>query len=238
MVGSQQPRIESEIRTADENPDCSLLAQSDPKSRRIYDFVKRLMDLLFSMTALVVCAPAFLIIAALVRLGSPGPIFFRQRRVGQFGKEFNFIKFRTMHVSVDSAIHKEYVTRLTEGSEKSTAVYKIRMDPRVTPIGRFLRKTSLDELPQFFNVLRGEMSLVGPRPPIPYEVQVYQPWHMRRLIAKPGITGLWQVEGRSRITFDEMVKMDIWYCENRSFWLDLRILLKTPLAIFSVSGAY
>jgi lipopolysaccharide/colanic/teichoic acid biosynthesis glycosyltransferase len=144
-----------------------------------------------------------------------------------------------MHADNDPAIHKEYVTKLIEGRQKSEGVYKIRKDPRVTPLGRFLRKSSLDELPQFINVLRGEMSLVGPRPPIPYEMAKYQVWHRRRVLeVKPGLTGLWQVKGRSRTTFDEMVRLDIQYIREQSPWLDTKIVLQTPAAILFGAGAY
>jgi lipopolysaccharide/colanic/teichoic acid biosynthesis glycosyltransferase len=144
-------------------------------------------------------------------------------------------------VNNDPRIHQEYVTRLIAGSRdagQGSATYKLKNDPRVTPLGRFLRKSSLDELPQFFNVLRNDMSLVGPRPPLPYEYERYQVWHRRRVLEmKPGITGLWQVEGRSRTTFEEMVRIDLRYAGSRSFWMDLKILLQTPAAVFSGRGA-
>src|SRR5689334_3017261 len=150
-----------------------------------------------------------------------------------------------MHVNNDQSIHKEHVTRFIAGSPatrravRQTTVYILTADPRVTRIGPFPRNTSLDELPQFWNVLRGEMSLVGPRPPIVYECEQYSLWHRRRLLAvKPGITGLWQVKGRSRVTFDDMVRLDLKYASSWSLWLDLKILLKTPLAVFSGEGAY
>jgi len=153
------------------------------------------------------------------------------------------LKFRTMHVNADHALHREYVTRyIKSGSQTDGAaapgVFKLTNDPRVTPIGRILRQTSLDELPQLWNVVRGEMSLVGPRPPIPYETEQYQPWHYRRVVeAKPGITGLWQVTGRSRTTFDDMVRLDLRYARTCSFWNDIKILLATPRAVVSGKGA-
>jgi lipopolysaccharide/colanic/teichoic acid biosynthesis glycosyltransferase len=202
--------------------------------------IKRVIDISGSTAALVVGAPLFLLIAAVIKLTTPGPVFFKQTRLGQFGTEFTFLKFRSMYVNNNPAIHREYVDKLIEKKiEDSAGIYKIKNDPRVTRIGRFLRKSSLDELPQFINVLKGEMSLVGPRPPIPYEFEKYLPWHRQRIIgAKPGITGEWQVHGRSRTTFDEMIRMDLRYVRNQSVWLDLKILLKTPLAVLSGNGAH
>lgn len=203
--------------------------------------LKRAVDVFGSVFAILLCLPLVLVIAALVKLSSPGPVFFRQKRLGQYGQYFSFFKFRTMYVNNDPRIHQEYVTRLIAGSRdagQGSATYKLKNDPRVTPLGRFLRKSSLDELPQFFNVLRNDMSLVGPRPPLPYEYERYQVWHRRRVLEmKPGITGLWQVEGRSRTTFEEMVRIDLRYAGSRSFWMDLKILLQTPAAVFSGRGA-
>jgi len=210
-------------------------------SRKLSLIVKRGMDIAGSLLALLVFSPLFLAIAVAIKLTSPGPVFFRQERVGQLGRLFSFLKFRTMRADNDPKIHQEYVSKLIRGEVAGTKgkVFKITADPRVTRVGRFLRKTSLDELPQFFNVLKGEMSLVGPRPPIPYEIQAYDLWHRRRVLeAKPGITGLWQVRGRSRTTFDEMVRLDLQYAKSWSLWLDLRILLETPRAVFSGKGAY
>jgi exopolysaccharide biosynthesis polyprenyl glycosylphosphotransferase len=201
--------------------------------------VKRAIDVVGSVTALVVLSPFLLIIAAAIKVTSPGPFLFKQTRLGHMGKEFTFLKFRSMYVGSDSAIHREYVHNLIDRKvQNSNGIYKIQKDPRVTAIGRFLRKSSLDELPQFINVLRGEMSLVGPRPAIRYEVEHYSPWHLRRLEVKPGITGEWQINGRSRTTFDDMIRMDLNYIHNQSVWLDLKILLKTPSAILRGTGAY
>jgi len=208
--------------------------------------IKRAIDLVGSCLGLIALSPLFLSIAVAVKLSSPGPAFFRQRRIGQHGVPFTFVKFRSMHAANDSAIHKEYVKRLIAGnvnggvSEASDrVVYKITEDPRVTRVGRILRRTSLDELPQLLNVLRGEMSLVGPRPPIPYEVDSYDVWHRRRVLeVKPGITGLWQVNGRSALPFDDMVRLDLKYAETWSPWLDIKILLRTPRAVVSRDGAY
>ena len=201
--------------------------------------LKRSLDIIGSLTALLLFMPMFLIIAVLVKLTSRGPILFCQKRVGRYGKEFTFYKFRTMSPDNDSRIHQEYVAKLIAGDvSRSTGVYKLVNDPRITPLGRFLRKSSLDELPQFFNVLKNDMSLVGPRPPLPYEFERYRTWHKRRVLElKPGLTGLWQVEGRSRTTFDEMVRMDLRYAIQQSFWFDLKILLQTPSAMFSGRGA-
>jgi exopolysaccharide biosynthesis polyprenyl glycosylphosphotransferase len=203
---------------------------------------KRALDIAGSLALLLVVAPVLLIIAALVKLTSPGPVFFRQVRVGEQAKPFTMLKFRTMRVDADDRVHREYVSSLiaagAQGSAANEGVFKITNDPRVTPIGRILRKTSLDELPQFINVLLGSMSLVGPRPPIPYEVAQYKAWHHRRVLdAKPGITGLWQVTGRSRTTFDEMVRLDLRYARTSSLWTDIKILLATPRAVVSGKGA-
>lgn len=215
------------------------------KKKRLSLLIKRTMDVVGSAMALILLSPIFLILAILVKLTSNGPVFFRQARVGQYGKAFVFLKFRSMVVSTDTKIHQEYMKNFIAGKsdgaqpDDKPKVYKIKNDPRVTWIGRLMRRTSLDEIPQFWNVLVGEMSLVGPRPPIPYELEAYDLWHCRRLLeAKPGITGLWQVHGRSRTTFDEMVRLDLQYSRAWSPLLDLKILLKTPLAVLSGDGAY
>jgi len=214
-------------------------------STKKYHHLKRSIDIIGSLGGLIFFLPLFAVIAAAVKLTSKGPVLFRQQRLGQYGKSFTFLKFRSMHVQNDHTIHKEYVKRFIAkelgnghgGEHGKPTVYKLTRDPRITSIGRFLRKTSLDELPQFINVLLGDMSLVGPRPPLPYEFAAYDIWHRRRLLAvRPGITGLWQVEGRSRVTFDEMVRLDLRYAETASFWLDMKILLQTPAAV--VNGAY
>ena len=207
--------------------------------------VKRALDIVGSLMAILLLSPLFLIIALAVKLTSRGPVIFRQERLGYGSRPFTFLKFRSMYTNSDESIHQEFVSKLISGEAEAperasqpSADFKIKNDPRVTPLGRFLRKSSLDELPQFFNVLSGEMSLVGPRPPVAYEVDRYDVWHRHRLLAaKPGMTGLWQVEGRSRVRFDEMVRLDLRYASNWSIWLDLKILLQTPLAVIGGSGA-
>ena len=220
------------------------LASGD--GRKSSRMMKRAMDVTGSLAALLIFSPLFLVIAALVKLTSKGPVLFRQVRVGQFGKPFTFLKFRSMYVNNDASKHQEYVKQLIAGQADrkggdgaSEGVFKLTDDPRITEIGKFLRRTSLDELPQFFNVLIGEMSLVGPRPPISYEVEAYDLWHRRRLLeAKPGITGLWQVNGRCRVEFDEMVRLDLQYAKTWSPWLDVKILARTPKAMVAGEGAY
>jgi exopolysaccharide biosynthesis polyprenyl glycosylphosphotransferase len=206
--------------------------------------IKRLMDIVGSATALLFLSPIFLLVALLVKLSSKGPILFKQERLGQFGKPFTFLKVRSMYANNDRKIHQDFMRSVIKGKHDgrteggSKAVYKMTNDPRITRIGRILRRTSLDELPQFINVLRGDMSLVGPRPPIAYECEDYDIWHRRRVLeVKPGITGLWQVKGRSRIRFDDMVRLDLQYARTWSLWLDIQILLKTPRALFS-DGAF
>jgi lipopolysaccharide/colanic/teichoic acid biosynthesis glycosyltransferase len=211
------------------------------QSKWLHSGGKRIIDILGSTFALVAFLPILLLVAIAIKLTSKGSVLFRQERIGQFGKRFTFFKFRSMHVSNEAGIHEQYVKELIAGTlgEPTDGVFKIQNDPRVTRVGRLLRKTSLDELPQFWNVLKGEMSLVGPRPPLPYEVGVYHVWHRRRVLeAKPGITGLWQVNGRSRTRFDEMVRLDLQYARSSSLWLDLKILLSTPGAVIAGNGAY
>jgi lipopolysaccharide/colanic/teichoic acid biosynthesis glycosyltransferase len=207
--------------------------------------VKRAMDILGSLLMLCLCGPAFATIAMAIKATSSGPILFRQRRVGQYGRHFTFLKFRSMTVDNDHSAHKDFVTKFIareadkqQSGDKGAGIYKLASDPRVTRVGRFLRRTSLDELPQFLNVLKGEMSLVGPRPPIPYELAVYETWHRRRLLeVKPGITGLWQVTGRSRVSFDDMVRLDLRYATSWSPSLDFTILMRTPRAVIKGEGA-
>lgn len=203
--------------------------------------VKRALDLVGSLAALLLLSPVFVLVPIAIRLGSEGPVLFVQERYGLNGARFKLLKFRSMHVNRDDAIHREFVKELIEGriDAGEETVYKITSDPRVTGVGRFLRAYSLDELPQLFNVLKGDMSLVGPRPPIHYEVESYRGWQRNRLIGKkPGITGAWQVSGRSSTNFDDMVRLDLRYLRNWSVLLDLKILLITPVAVLRCRGAY
>jgi exopolysaccharide biosynthesis polyprenyl glycosylphosphotransferase len=208
-------------------------------------FFKRVLDIVGAIVGLLVLSPVMLIAALLVKLSSPGPIIFKQSRLGQKGVPFTFYKFRSMRVDSNDQIHRDYVLKLIDGNHlainngnKERPMYKIKADPRVTPVGRFIRKTSIDELPQFFNVLKGDMSLVGPRPPLAYEAEKYQAWHLRRILEmKPGITGLWQVEGRSRTGFDDAVRLDVRYLQTWSLLLDLKILCKTIKEVLYCRGA-
>jgi lipopolysaccharide/colanic/teichoic acid biosynthesis glycosyltransferase len=214
-------------------------------SRKASFLIKRLMDIAGSFMALILFSPVFLLIAIAVKLTSKGPVFFTQERLGQFGKKFTCLKFRSMYANNDLKIHKEFMKRVISGDHDGRAngagkpVYKMTDDPRITRVGRFLRRTSLDELPQFLNVLKGEMSLVGPRPPLAYEYEVYDVWHRGRVLEiKPGITGLWQVKGRSRVRFDDMVRLDLQYARGWSLWVDIQILIQTPRAVLFGDGAY
>lgn len=208
-------------------------------------FFKRCFDIFGALVGLVLFSPLMALTALSIKISSPGPVIFKQTRLGCRGYRFPFYKFRSMVVENDDRCHREFVAGLIEGQhevlnqgDKNRPVFKIKNDHRITPVGRIIRRLSLDELPQFFNVLKGEMSLVGPRPPIPYEVEKYKPWHLRRILEiKPGITGLWQVEGRSRTSFDEMVRLDLRYLMTWSFWLDIKILLKTIKAVLETKGA-
>jgi len=236
-----QPLTEEEIPAID--PLLFPDLQSTQSKKTGFETVKRGMDIICSFGLLLVLSPLLLVIAALVKLSSPGPVIFRQVRIGQMMKPFMICKFRTMHANADHGIHHNYVKWFITSSDKGTEqgknkFFKLTSDPRITPVGHFLRKTSLDELPQLWNVLVGEMSLVGPRPPLWYELQQYKPWHRHRVLeAKPGVTGLWQVSGRSRTTFDEMVRLDLRYARQRSLWADVKILLATPMAVISGKGA-
>jgi lipopolysaccharide/colanic/teichoic acid biosynthesis glycosyltransferase len=215
------------------------------KSKKLSLVVKRAVDVVGSVVALILSGPLLLLIAVVVKLTSKGPVLFKQERLGQFGKTFTCLKFRSMRVNNDLRIHREFMKSVISGTHDghahggSSPAYKMTHDPRVTPIGRIIRRASLDELPQFINILRGEMSLVGPRPPLAYEYEEYDIWHRRRVLeVKPGLTGLWQVRGRSRVRFDDMVRLDLQYARNWSLWLDARILLETPLAVVLGDGAY
>jgi len=216
------------------------------KRTRLLSISKRAMDIAGSSLLLILLSPVFLVVALAIKTTSKGPILFKQRRIGQHGRPFVFLKFRSMYFSNDPSVHQEYVVRLIAGNaqcqptnDNGGGVYKLTKDTRITPIGCFLRRTSLDELPQLLNVLWGQMSLVGPRPALSYEVAAYHTWHRRRVLeVKPGITGLWQVNGRCKLKFDDMVRLDLRYAKSWSPWLDIKILLRTPRAVFSGDGAY
>lgn len=228
-----------------------LLLQGPPTSE-LYFHCKRVLDLFLATLALIALAPLLLLLVLLIKLDSPGPVLFVQervgarRRVGEGGnvwevRTFRLYKLRSMHHGSDEQLHRAHIQAFVEGrlagSGEPRAPFKLVADPRVTRVGRLLRRTSLDELPQLLNVLKGEMSLVGPRPVPLYEAAAYQDWHLERLTALPGITGLWQVRGRARVAFDEMVRLDIEYVRRRSLWLDLQILLLTVPAVLSGEGA-
>lgn len=197
---------------------------------------KRAMDVAVSAAGLIVLLPLFAVVGIYIKLVSPGPVFFKQERVGYGGRFFSIIKFRTMHPDVDNALHARHMVDLIGGDEvknNGKPTKKLLNDPRIIPFGNILRTTAIDELPQLFNILAGDMSLVGPRPPISYEVDLYKYWHASRFDTVPGLTGLWQVSGKNKLAFNEMIRLDIRYIEKQSFWLDLKILLLTPFVIFS-----
>ena len=207
-------------------------------------FFKRVSDLIIAVVAAILTAPIWLLLAILIKIDSRGAVLFRQERVGMDGRVFLCYKFRTMLANSDENLHREMYRKNIEGSPEANAglddqpVYgKVKDDPRITRVGRWLRRTSMDELPQFLNVLRGEMSVVGPRPPIPYEVEEYDIWHRKRLDMKPGITGLWQISGRNRMTFEEMVRIDLFYIENWSLLLDMKVIILTIPAMFRGDGS-
>jgi len=209
----------------------------------IYQWLKSIFDRVIALIAIVVLSPLLAFIAIYVRIDSPGSAIYRREQVGERGRKFTAYKFRTMNVNNDDREYKEYLVKYIlenapyQVDEDGKAVFKVVNDPRVTKFGALLRKTNLDELPQFFNVLKGEMSLVGPRPDIPFSVNMYSAWHRKRLEAKPGITGLWQVCGRKGVSFEEMVRLDISYIEKRSLIFDAKILLLTVGTVLKGDGS-
>jgi lipopolysaccharide/colanic/teichoic acid biosynthesis glycosyltransferase len=210
--------------------------------RRPSSALRRLLDISCGLALILLFSPILIGVALAVRIDSRGPAFFRQRRVGYREKEFTLFKFRSMRVDADPQGHQEYVTALIKGQGSAQNggrenLYKLAVDNRITPVGRWIRRWSLDELPQLFNVVRGDMTLVGPRPAIPYEVAEYPSWYCERFSVKPGLTGYWQVSGRSERTYEEMVRLDIEYAQRRSLGLDLSILVKTPWVVLSRKGA-
>lgn len=247
ITGTYPDHLFQKLLTEEEgNPDFFPVSFDESfESRKIQKTFKRIMDIVGSLFGLILCSPLMFITAIAVKVTSPGPAIFKQSRLGIKGIRFPFYKFRSMEWNVDDQIHREYVTNLITGDlgkinqgDAERPLYKMKSDSRITAIGKIIRKTSIDELPQFVNVLKGEMSLVGPRPPLPYEVEKYKPWHLRRVLeVKPGITGLWQVDGRSKTSFDNMVRLDLRYAQNWSLWLDLKILVKTVRAVIRPQGA-
>lgn len=226
------------------------------KDRTVYYTSKRILDVIIAICTLILLFPLIVLIVLLIKLDSPGPVLFIQKRVGanrwmrdgySYWRQTTFpcFKFRTMIHNADSSLHEQYIKAYINNNQQemnslqggNQQIRKLVNDPRLTRIGKFLRKTSMDELPQFWNVIRGEMSLVGPRPAIPYELNYFKPWHYRRLQAQPGITGLWQIRARGSTDFDQGVKLDIAYIENQDFWFDMYILIETPFTVLFGKGA-
>jgi len=203
--------------------------------------VKRILDICLSLFFILLFGPLLITIIFGIRISSPGPIFYRQKRIGKNGIPYDMLKFRSMQVQNNPDLHKEYVQKLIRENTKPPPLgkgsLKLLGDPRVTGLGKYLRRFSIDELPQFFNVLKGEMSIVGPRPPLPYEYDVYQEWHKKRLSVLPGITGLWQVKARNTVSFDEMVRLDLEYIQTMNLWMDIKLILLTPIAMIKGKGA-
>jgi lipopolysaccharide/colanic/teichoic acid biosynthesis glycosyltransferase len=236
---------QQDVGSSDASPHAELYP--DRTRKKLASLVKRVLDIVGSLMLLVLLSPIFVLIGMAIKLTSPGPILFQQTRIGQFGQPFMFLKFRSMYTDADPRVHEKYVQEFilqskngssTPDGLKQDGFFKLSHDARITPLGHFLRRISLDELPQLLNVLMGTMSLVGPRPPIPYEIKDYDIWHRRRVLeAKPGITGLWQVQGRSRTTFEDMVRLDLHYIDTWSLWADLKLLLQTPWTVLKGEGA-
>ncbi|MBD7916450.1 sugar transferase [Clostridium sp. Sa3CUN1] len=204
----------------------------EKNTRLLYSISKRIIDILGAVVGLIILSPILIIVSILIKLESKGPIIFSQKRVGLNGKEFNMYKFRSMVVNAE-----ELKEKLAEKNEMSGPMFKIKDDPRITKVGKFIRKTSIDEIPQLFNVLMGEMSLVGPRPSLPNEVREFEPWMLKRLDVKPGLTCYWQVMGRNNIDFENWMKLDLQYVEDRSFLLDLKLIFKTLFVLFGDKNA-
>lgn len=198
----------------------------------LYEFIKRILDIILSLTGLIIVSPIFLIVGVCIKLESKGPVFFSQKRIGLKGKEFNMYKFRSMVINAE-----ELKAKLKDQNEMSGPMFKMKDDPRITRVGRIIRKTSIDELPQLINVLRGEMSLVGPRPSLPDEVKEFEPWMLKRLDVKPGLTCYWQVMGRNNIEFNQWMKLDIKYVNERNIWIDIKLILKTFFVLFGDENA-
>lgn len=215
----------------------SLNIESDLKKNNywrvsLYEFIKRTLDIILSLIGLIITSPIFLIVGLCIKLESNGPIFFSQKRIGLKGKKFNMYKFRSMVINAE-----ELKEGLKDKNEMSGPMFKMKDDPRITKVGRFIRKTSIDELPQLINVLKGEMSLVGPRPSLPNEVNEFEPWMLKRLDVKPGLTCYWQVMGRNKIEFKEWMKLDIKYVNERNIWIDIKLIFKTFFVLFGDKNA-
>lgn len=220
----------------------SMIRLCSQKNIWFYNKVKHFVDALISLPVFLVFVPFFIVMGFVIKMNSKGPVFYRARAIGKNGKEFTMYKFRSMRVEDGSSIHKEYVTKLIKGEisyeGKKDQVFKITEDPRITSVGRFIRKFSIDELPQIINVLKGDMSLVGPRPCLPYEYEVYSDWHKKRMSVRPGVTGLWQVAGRSAVTFEDMVLLDLYYIYNRRIMMDMSIIYETVFTVLGKRGAH
>lgn len=199
-----------------------IMLEKKKLSRNTYEFLKRLMDIICSMSALIVLAPIIIVVAILIKIESKGPVIFSQERVGINNKKFKMYKFRSMVVNAEDMKEK-----LEKQNERKGPMFKIKNDPRITKIGRFIRKTSIDELPQLINILKGEMSIVGPRPSLPKEVIQFEPWMLERLKVKPGLTCYWQVQGRDHIEFEDWMRLDVKYVKDRNFLLDIKLIFKT-----------
>ncbi|MGV7223929.1 MAG: sugar transferase, partial [Nitrospinales bacterium] len=220
----------------------SMVRLRSTRNAWLYNKVKHTFDAVIGLLLFIVCLPIVAIIAIAIKADTKGPVFYRPRVVGKNGTLFNMFKFRTMIPDSDPGVHREYVTKLIQGeigaSGTDDQILKITDDPRITRVGKLLRKLSLDELPQILNVVKGEMSLVGPRPCLMYEYELYQDWHKKRTRVRPGITGLWQVSGRSNVTFDDMILLDLYYVYNRSFLMDFNTLYETVFVVMQRKGAY
>ncbi|MDB1947994.1 sugar transferase [Clostridium tertium] len=202
------------------------------ESRLIYNLLKRIIDIIGSLIGLILLSPILIIVGILIKFESKGPIVFTQKRVGKDGKEFDMYKLRSMVVNAE-----EIKEKLKEQNEMSGPMFKMKDDPRITKVGKFIRKTSIDELPQLVNILKGDMSLVGPRPSLPNEVKEFETWMLKRLNVKPGLTCYWQVMGRNNIDFEDWMKLDVKYVNERSFWLDIKLIFKTVFVLFGDRNA-
>jgi lipopolysaccharide/colanic/teichoic acid biosynthesis glycosyltransferase len=239
IVATERMAIGVAIEAPDARTATAPLSQALGEARRrqlAYAFAKRLLDVVAALTLIVLLLPVFIAVAIAIRLDSPGPIFYRGERIGRFGSAFTVLKFRSMRAGCAATPHVQFVKSLLRDG-KTCHLYKVEADPRVTRIGAFLRRTSIDEFPQLWNVLRGEMSLVGPRPDVRYAFEEYSDWMQRRLDVKPGMTGLWQVSGRSRLGLMDMYKLDAWYAQQASLRFDLEILLRTVPVVLGRDGA-